>query len=46
MSSLCVGIYICIINHDCKGWFFIVIICRYGEISAGVGILVILPGYA
>ena len=46
MSSACVGIYIYIISHDCNGWFFIVIICRYGEISAGVGIFVIFPGYA
>ena len=36
----------CIINHGCRGWLFISIICRYGEIAAGVGNLVMLPGYA
>ena len=36
----------CMINHGCSGVFCICIICRYGEISAGVGILVIFPGYA
>ena len=36
----------CIINHDCSGRFFNSIICRYGDITVGVGILVILPGYA
>ena len=46
MSSLCEGIYICIISHACRGWVFISIICRYGEISPGVGILVMLPWYA
>ena len=46
MSSTCVGIYMCIISHGCRGWFLIVIICKYGEISAGVGILVMFPGYA
>ena len=39
MSSTCDGMYICIISHDCSGWFFISIICKYGEISVGVGIL-------
>ena len=34
------------ISHGCRGWFFISNICRYGEISAGVGILVMFPGYA
>ena len=36
----------CIISHERRGWFFNSIICRYGEISAGVGILTMLPGYA
>ena len=36
----------CIINHGCRGWLFISIICKYGDISTGVGILVMLPGYA
>jgi hypothetical protein len=38
MSSAWDGMYICINSHDCNGWFLISIICRYGEISAGVGI--------
>ena len=33
-------------SHGCSGWFFISIICKYGEISAGVGILEMFPGYA
>jgi hypothetical protein len=36
----------CIISHGCRGWLFISIICKYGDISTGVGILVMLPGYA
>ena len=44
MSSTCVGIYICIISHGISGWLFIFIICRYGEIFTGVGILVTFPG--
>ena len=36
----------CKISHGCSGVFCICIICRYGEISVGVGILVMLPGYA
>ena len=36
----------CIISHGCRGWLFIFIICKYGDIAAGVGILVMLPGYA
>ena len=46
ISSSCDGIYMCVIDHDCSGWLFISIICRYGDIVAGVGIFVILPGYA
>ena len=38
--------YMWLINHGCNGWFFIRIIWKYGEIFAGVGILVILPGKA
>ena len=45
MSSMCVGMYMCIISQGCNGWFCIVIICKYGEISARVGILVIFPEY-
>ena len=36
----------CINSHDDSGWFFIAIICKYGDISAGVGIFVTLLGYA
>ena len=35
-----------IISHGSRGWLFIYVICRYGEIVDGVGILVMLPGYA
>ena len=45
-SSMCVGIYMCIINYGVNGWFFIMVICKYGDISAGVGIFVMFPGYA
>ena len=37
----CVDIYMCIINHSSEGWLLILIICKYGEIFAGVGNLVI-----
>ena len=43
MSSKCVGIYMCMISQGICGWFFIFIICRYGEMFAGVGILVTFP---
>ena len=46
MSSMCVGMYMCIISQGISGWLFIFIICRYGEILTGVGILVIIPGNA
>ena len=46
MSSKWEGIYMCRISHGCSGAFCICMICRYGEILAGVGILVIFPGYA
>jgi hypothetical protein len=36
----------CIISHGCRGWLFISIIYKYGDISIGVGILVMLPEYA
>ena len=35
-----------IINHGCWGTSLMFIICKYGDISAGVGILMMLPGYA
>ncbi len=46
MSSGCVGIYMCIISQGVSGWLFIFITCRYGEMFAGVGILVTFPGNA
>ena len=46
VSSRCVGIYMCMISQGVSGWLFIFIICRYGEMFAGVGILVIFPGNA
>ena len=46
MSSRCVGIYMCIISQGVSGWLFIFITCRYGEMFAGVGILVTFPGNA
>ena len=46
VSSKCVGIYTCIISQGISGWLFIFIICRYGEIFAGVGILVTFSGCA
>ena len=45
VSSKWEGIYICRISHGCSGVFCICMICKYGEISAGVGILVIFLGY-
>ena len=42
-SSMCEGMYRCIINHDCIGWFFMCMICRYGEMFVGVGIFVMFP---
>ena len=35
----------CGVIHDCRGRLFISIFCRYGEVSVGVGILLMLPGY-
>ena len=46
ISSSCDGMYMCINNYGCKGWLFISNICRYGDIAAEVGSLVMLPGYA
>ena len=46
MSSKWDGIYMCRISHGCRGVFCICIICRYGEISVGVGIFVMFLGYA
>ena len=46
ISSRCVGMYMWMISHGCSGWLFIRIIWRCGEIFAGVGILVMLPGKA
>ena len=33
-SSMCKGMYRCIINHGCIEWFFMCIICKYGEMFA------------
>ena len=46
VSSKCRGIYMCIISQGISGWLFIFIICRYGEILAGVEILMTFPGNA
>ena len=46
MSSMCVGMYMCINSYGDSGWFLITIIYKYGEIFVGVGIFVTLPGYA
>ena len=43
VSSKYVGMYMCTICHDNDGWLFIFIICKYGEMFAGVGILVTFP---
>ena len=45
-SSICVGIYMCSMSQGWRGWFLSLIICRYGDIDGGVGILVILSGNA
>ena len=44
--SRCVDIYMCMISQGISGWLFNLIICRYGEIFTGVGILVIFLGNA
>lgn len=46
ISSRCVGMYMWMISQGSSGWLFIRIICRYGEMFDGVGILVMLPGKA
>ena len=43
VSSKYVGIYMWMISQGISGWLFIFIICRYGEILAGVGSLVTFP---
>ena len=45
-SSLSDGMYRCIISQDCKGWFLMCIICRYGNMFIGVGIFFMLLGNA
>ena len=35
--------YTCIISQDCSGWFFMCIICKYGDMFIGDGIFVMLP---
>jgi hypothetical protein len=44
MSSMCVGIYKCIRKYVERGWFVILIICRYGEMLVVRGILVTFLG--
>jgi hypothetical protein len=44
MSSMCVGIYRCSKKYVGRGWFVILIICRYGDMLVVVGILEIFPG--
>ena len=46
MSSMCVGMYRCIRKYVTRGWFVILIICRYGEMFVVRGVLMILPGNA
>jgi hypothetical protein len=46
MSSVWVGMYRCIRKYVDRGWFVILIICKYGVILVVVGILVIFPGNA
>ena len=46
VSSMCVGIYMCIISQGSSGWFFIFIICMYGEIFVGIEILATFLGNA
>ena len=43
VSSKCVRIYICMINHGVRGWLFIFIICSCGKMLAGVEILLTFP---
>lgn len=45
-SSGCEGMCMCMISHGCNGRLFIFMSWRYGEIIAGVGIFVMLPGKA
>ena len=44
--DVCGHIYMCMINHGMSGWLFIFIICKYGEMFVGVGILVTFPAAA
>ena len=44
ISSMCEGIYRCIISHDCNEWFLMCRICKYGEICAEDGIFVMFLG--
>jgi hypothetical protein len=46
MSSMWVGMYRCIRKYEARGWLVILIICKYGDMSLVVGILVMLPGNA
>jgi hypothetical protein len=44
ISSIGEGMYKCITRYVRRVWFAILIICKYGEMSSMVGILVILLG--
>jgi hypothetical protein len=46
MSSVWVGMYMCIRKNVERGWFVILMICRYGEMFVVVGILLMFPGNA
>jgi hypothetical protein len=43
MSSMWVGMYRCSKKYVGRGWFVILIICRYGDMLVVVGILEIFP---
>jgi hypothetical protein len=46
MSSMCVGMYSCMRKYVGRGWFVILIICRYGKMFVVRGVLMIFPGNA
>ena len=46
MSFACVGMYMCIKKYVGSGIFAILIICRYGDMFAVKGVLVMFPGNA
>ena len=46
MSSMYEGMYRRSMSHGCSGWFFMCIICRYGEMFTCDGIFVMFLGNA